>query len=184
MIQITFDEAYVKYRSRIERYIQHQYGFSSHDAEEITAEVFIILISKWDEFDIHVESGVVKFLYRTAKNKAMEFLNKQKRRPNTCNLEEYLCLKSNDNNNDEFIYIDFETEEKRYHEYINEIKNILSPKERITFEYIVEKKYHPSQIAIELKTTEINIRVRWCRIRKKIENSLPTILGNQNINCL
>ncbi len=173
MTQITFDEVYLKYRSQIERYLQYQYGYSLHDAEEITADVFLILFTKWEDFESHNESGVVKFIYRTAKNKSMEFMKEQKKKPITCSIEELLSVESQ--NADAFIYLDSEAEETKYLKYIEKIKSILTTQERLTFEYIIEKRYHYKQIAEEMNTSEINIRVRWCRIRKKIEKLISEL---------
>lgn len=175
MTQFTFDQVYIKFRSRIERFLQVQYGCSAQDAEDITGDVFLLLYTKWENFSDHDEKAILKFLYTTAKYKAHQFFRKQRKAPATCsidNVSEAVLA-------DESTQIDIEDENKRYSEYVAQIKPLLSDTERITFEYMVIKNYTAKQIARELNTTEICIHVRQFRIRKKLEKLLPQVFGGK-----
>ena len=174
MNQLTFDESYEIYRSRIERYFQAQFKYTLHDAEDLTAEVFIILYQKWNEFDSHEKSAISKFLYKTATNKATEFQRKQRNQPTICDLddvpEENLAQPTKD--------LDHEEENQKYKHYIDQIKAVLSPQERIIFEYMIDNDCDAHRAAQEFNTNVVNVRVRWCRIRKKITQLLPNIFSN------
>lgn len=173
MSQLTFDEAYKKYRPRIERYFQYQYKYSLHNAEDLTTEVFIVLYQRWNEFDSHEKSAISTFVYRTATNKALEFQRLQNRQPTLCDLEDV----PEENLAQPPKHLDHEEENKKYKHYVDQIKAILSPKERITFQYMIDNDCDAHLVAKELNTNVDNIRVRWCRIRKKIALMLPNIFG-------
>lgn len=175
MPQMTFDQAYCKYRSQIERYLQNQYSVSLFDAEDITAEAFYTLFTKWDTFEDHDEAAVVTFLYRAAQNKAKEYHRKQRKVLMIHDVQNISDVYTGDDPNG----LDTEGENDRFLYYLDQISRILSDKERITFEYIVVKKWLPKQIAKELNTTEICIQVRWCRIRKKLKKRLPEIFAKK-----
>ena len=174
MNELTFDESYEVYRSRIERYFQAQFKYTLHDAEDLTAEVFIVLYQKWNEFDSHEKSAISAFLYKTATNKATEFQRKQRNQPTLCDLddvpEENLAQPTKD--------LDHEEENQKYKHYIDQIKAILSPKERITFQYMIDNDCDAHLVAKELNTNVVNVRVRWCRIRRKIAQMLPSIFSS------
>ena len=173
MNQLTFDEAYEIFRPRIERYFQYQYKYSLHNAEDLTAEVFIVLHNKWNEFDSHEKSAISTFVYRTATNKALEFQRMQSRQPTICDLEDV----SEENLAQPPKHFDHEEESKKYKHYVDQIKVILSSKERITFQCMIDNDCDAHLVAKELNTNVVNIRVRWCRIRKKIVQMLPNIFG-------
>lgn len=174
MNQLTFDESYEIYRSRIERYFQAQFKYTLHDAEDLTAEVFIVLYQRWNEFDSHEKSAISAFLYKTATNMAMEFQRKQRNQPTLCDLDDV----PEENLAQPPKHLDQEEETSKYKYYIDQIKAILSPKERITFQYMIDNDCDAHRAAQEFNTNVVNVRVRWCRIRKKIEQMLPNIFRN------
>ena len=173
MSQMTFDQVYIKYRTQIERFLQRQYGCNEQDAQDITSEAFIVLHNKWDTIGTCDEDRIRSFLFRTAKNKSLELRKYQRKHPTPCNLESV----SEQVSVDSMIYVDPKEEDKRYLDYIEQIKHKLDKKEFLTFEHLVINKQTPAQTAQELHISEINVRVRWCRIRKKLLKLLPEIFG-------
>ena len=75
-------------------------------------------------------------------------------------------------------HLNHEEENQKYKHYVDQIKAILSPKERITFQYMIDNDCDAHRAAQEFNTNVVNVRVRWCRIRKKIEQMLPNIFSN------
>lgn len=173
MSPMTFDQVYIKYRTQIERFLQRQYGCNEQDAQDITSEAFIVLHNKWDTIGTCDEDRIRSFLFRTAKNKSLELRRYQRKHPIPCNLESV----SEQVSVDSMIYVDPKEEDKRYLDYIEQIKHKLDKKEFLTFEHLVINKQTPAQTAQELHIREINVRVRWCRIRKKLQKLLPEIFG-------
>lgn len=173
MSQMTFDQVYIKYRTQIERFLQRQHGCNEQDAQDITSEAFIVLHNKWDTIGTCDEDQIRSFLFRTAKNKSLELRRYQRKHPTPCNLESV----SEQVSVDSMIYVDPKEEDKRYLDYIEQIKHKLDKKEFLTFEHLVINKQTPAQTAQELHISEINVRVRWCRIRKKLQKLLPEVFG-------
>ena len=174
MSQLSFDEAYEIFRSRIERFFQRQYHCSPHDAEDLTAEVFIVLYQRWNEFDSHEKSAISTFLYRAARNKALDFRRMLRKQPIiTYELEEI----SDEDLAQPPTHLDHKEESEKYKRYVDQIKAVLSPQEKITFQYMIDNDCDAHLVAKELNTNVVNIRVRWCRIRKRIAQMLPSIFG-------
>lgn len=175
----AFEYFYRKYLKRIERYIQVSYNVDPFDAEELTDEVFVLLLHKWDEFYSLEERGVVSWLYETAKRKAMAFNRKENKNPPAISFDECISTDAYTTNQSEFLFEeDFGqiSEEEKYKNYIDEIKTALNEKEKEIFCLIVEQEMDYSKLSDILNISEVNARVRWHRVREKIKRNLPNLI--------
>ncbi len=173
MHEIDFDQAYIKYRATIERYLQRHFGLSVQDAEDLVADTFVVLHLHWDEFAHHHEGAIAVFLYRTARFKALQHHKARKKHPVVFSLEDLF-----EHATEAHEQPDAKEEHDAYLAYLDKIKAILSPRELTVFCYKVEKGYTTAEIAHLMGITEISVRVKWHQIRKKITKKLPEIFEN------
>lgn len=173
MHEINFDQAYIKYRATIERYLQRHFGLSVQDAEDLVADTFVVLHLHWDEFAHHHEGAIAVFLYRTARFKALQHHKARKKHPVVLSLEELF-----EHATEAHEQPDAKEEHDAYLAYLDKIKAILSPRELTVFCYKVENGYTTAEIAHLMGITEISVRVKWHQIRKKIAKKLPEIFEN------
>ena len=173
---ILYKSIHQKYYHTIKRYFESRYGFNHHDADELTGDTLITLDQKWDEVKEYGEEQILDWLYKTARYKALEFYRRKKKVPMTVSLEENLVGDLDSVSFDDLLSVDQASTDHQYQSYILNIKQILTEKERRTFECIVEKGYSVSQTAKELHTKEGTIKVRYFRLRKKIKQQLHMIL--------
>ena len=59
---------------------------------------------------------------------------------------------------------------------MSEIKNQLDEKEEELFTLVVEKKLEAKEAAVALKISDVNFRVRWCRLRIKLKPIVKKII--------
>lgn len=173
MSRMNYDQVYIKYRTKIEQFLRYQYGCSEQDAQDITAEAFIVLYNKWDAIGNTDEKRICTFLFRTAKNKSLEHYARQKDNPLPHSLENI----SDQIASDSFTYIDPQVEDRKYLEYIEQIRRKLDATEVLILESFLLEKLTPAQVARKMGMSENGVRVRWCRIRKKVQKLLPEIFG-------
>ena len=173
MHEIDFDQAYIKYRATIERYLQRHFGLSVQDAEDLVADTFVVLHLHWDEFAHHHEGAIAVFLYRTARFKALQHHKARKKHPVVFSLEDLFEYATEAHEQP-----DAKEEHDAYLVYLDKIKAILSPRELTVFCYKVEKGYTTAEIAHLMGITEISVCVKWHQIRKKIAKKLPEIFEN------
>lgn len=173
MHEINFDQAYIKYRATIERYLQRHFGLGVQDAEDLVADTFVVLHLHWDEFAHHHEGAIAVFLYRTARFKALQHHKARKKHPVVFSLEDLF-----EHATEAHEQPDAKEEHDAYLAYLDKIKAILSPRELTVFCYKVENGYTTAEIAHLMGITEISVRVKWHQIRKKIAKKLPEIFEN------
>lgn len=173
---MTYEEAYKKYRRRIESFCLYKLdGGDGQLAEDLCSEVFLLLYMKWDALDTHEEARVLKWLYNTALIKVREHRRLASKKPLVYSLEDY-------NTPDAvpceaLTYLDTQADDELvYRQYLEQIKATLSPKDRQTFVLKVEKQYTVAQIAKELQENEVTVKVRWYRIQKRLKEKIQDFL--------
>lgn len=173
MHEIDFDQAYIKYRATIERYLQRHFGLGVQDAEDLAADTFVVLHLHWDEFAHHHEGAIAVFLCRTARFKALQHHKARKKNPVVFSLEELF-----EHATEALEEPDAKEEHDAYLAYVEKIKTILTPRELTVFCYKIEKDYKTAEIAHLMGLSEITVRVKWHQIRKKIAKKLPEIFAS------
>ena len=173
---MTYEEAYKKYRRRMESFCLYKLDAGDGQlAEDLCSEVFLLLYMKWDALDTHEEARVLKWLYNTALIKVREHRRLASKKPLVYSLEDY-------NTPDAvpceaLTYLDTQADDELvYRQYLEQIKATLSPKDRQTFVLKVEKQYTVAQIAKELQENEVTVKVRWYRIQKRLKEKIQDFL--------
>ncbi len=156
----TFDEIYLQYYNTIFKYCNYKLN-NNYDADDITSEVFLLLYQKWNSFDSHPDSGILTWLYRSASFMIQRHFKKGKMRPLAF---EDVSAKLFDDEPDGNL------QDRKYNEYVENIKNKLSEKDRILFEYIVIKKYNYKTISDEMQISENAVKLRWYRLRTELKD--------------
>lgn len=167
---MQFEEICRENYARIYNYILAKTG-KKEAAEDITQDVFLIAFQKGDAF-LHHEKPAA-FLYMTARNLVLEYFKKEKEIPVKSEILEETNLVSFPENG--FGRDAFEelcllrstavNEEK----YRKQVLQKLKPKERDLYrKYYVDKKPMKT-IAKEFQMSETAVRMKYVRIRKKIQ---------------
>lgn len=171
---MTYEEIYKKYRRRIESFCQYKLGTADVQiAEDLCSEVFLLLYEKWETLGTHEEGRVLKWLYNAALIKTRAYHRIEATAPRVYSLEEQGELAAQ---GEELLYRDGEAEDELYSQYLAQIKDTLTQKDRITFELKVEKHYTIKEIAKELHANEVTIKVRWYRIQQKLKEKIQDFL--------
>lgn len=167
---MEFEEICRENYARIYNYILAKTG-KKETAEDITQDVFLIALRKGDAF-LHHEKPVA-FLYVTARNLVLEYYKKTKEAPMKAELLEEANILSYEKST--FGRDTFE-ELCRLHsaaidedEYRKQVLQKLKPKELDLYrKYYIDKK--PMKIiAREYQTSETALRMKYVRIRKKVQ---------------
>ena len=137
---------------------------NTHDAQDITQEVFLLFQEKSDTLeDTHIKG----WLFKAAHLKIKEYNRKLNREINNTVLEDFDIEDESANvcaMLEELNTFDSEDLEK----YRNIVFEKLSEREKLLYtKHYVEKKSH-SQIAEEMNTSNKNVSVMICRLNKKL----------------
>ncbi len=168
--QQEWEKIYKKCFQRIYEYCKHRIG-NENDAMDIASEVFCLLFEKWTRYETHPEEAILAFLFRSADYKIRE----------RGRIEE---VRSGDTEIDlttlpEKLPIDFYIKEQdKYEEYIREILLALPEKSRELFADIVINKMPYSEIAAKLQVSENTVKLRWYRIRRKLEPFVHSLINS------
>ena len=177
MNDASFEDLYRKYFKTIVRFINVQYQIESNASKDIAQEVFTVLWEKREELDFDDERKIFKWLCETAKRKSWEYNRKNKKvlvgyfwDPET--ISDNVSAKYED-----LIHIEgFESTEEKYQSYLGEIKKHLNKKECKIFTLVVEDRLDAREVAVILKVSDVNFRVKWCRLRKKLKPIVKKII--------
>ena len=151
--------------ARIYNYILAKTG-EKEAAEDITQDVFLIALQKGDAFLEHEKP--IAFLYTTAKNLVLEYYKKGKSiSAKESGFEEFKILSFQKDVFEELcLQKSGSIDENIYRE---QVLSKLKPNERVLYrQYYIDKKPMKA-IAREFHISEPAIRMKYMRIRKKIQ---------------
>ena len=180
MTQHSFDQIYRSFYHSILRYIVIHRGFHVQDAEDITQEVFSLLWQKRDSLHYDNEKQILCWLYETAKIKSMEYSRLHAHRIKTISLGDFEdSLPLIFEKGDEFIRLqELENQEEKYQLYLTKIKSEMNEKDRLLFECIIEKGLSPKDAAVFMNISDVNLRVRWHRLRIKLKPIINELMND------
>ena len=167
----SFEYLYNKYLNQIIRYIIVYHDIDENYASDIAQDVFSVLWKKWNKLRDKDEKIIVSWIYETAKRLSKAYHRIMKRMPiytyldvETLSDDEYSATCIN------LMYFDeLESNYERYQKYLSEIKKHLAGRELLMFEMIVEKGLDQKTVAGKLGISDVNFRVSWFRLRKKLD---------------
>ena len=173
---MTYEEVYKKHRKRIESFCSYKLSTADGQlAEDLASEIFLLLYMKWETLESHEEGRVLKWLYNAALIKVREHYRLAGKKPLVYSLESYGSLDAPPC--EALIYNDTHTDDEIvYKQYLEQIKAMLSQKDKQIFVLKVEKQYTIAQIAKELGENEVTVKVRWYRIRQKLKQQMQDFL--------
>ena len=167
---LSFEDLYKKYFVRIATFIRLQYDIESDVSQDLAQEVFGILWQKKNDLIFNNEKQIVCWMYETAKIKAKEYNRLNAVNKSLLSLDSEEFSKGITVSSEKLVYLEiFEDQNTKYQKYLSEIKLFLNKKELALFECIVEKEMSQREAADYLGITDVNLRVRWHRIRLKLK---------------
>ncbi len=164
---IIYDKAFKKNHSIMVRYCARKVG--GYMAEDIASEAFMLLYIKWDALVSHDEKLITAWLYKVIDRKVMEYQRKNCGEKETVDWSDVEKTYADDT-------VDGLAEEKRYNLYMREIRQRLSKLEIGIFDCMIVNKMSVAETAEKLRISQVNVRVRLSRVRKRIEEFIEEIL--------
>ncbi len=141
----------------------------TNDAEDVVNETFLLLQEKWEGFDHHSPQIISWWLFRALKNKCLEYANKKRRRKEISDTDFLNHLDADD-------FLDSDEENIKYIEYLRQIQQRLSDKERSVFDCLIEHRLSIRETAELLHITPNNVYVRWSRTKQHIRAFIDEII--------
>lgn len=139
--------------------------------DHIITTAFIRLKEKWDQLTTHTEPGLRAWLYQSASFIFLDYCKAKKQQPQTVNLDAYLLEHPNFNPD---IYGTDPMEElleaESYRKMLQKIQKMLTPKQYILFERLLEYDFDIKAAASAYNLNYDTVRVYWSRIRKRLED--------------
>ena len=132
-VEITLSQAINKFTHSTVNYCISR-NISCHDAEEITQEIMIILIEKWDKLD---KSNIRAWIYGTARNLIYQYREKKAKEYNNSYIED-IPLKEEPYVEDDFNFINGNI---GFYEYIQNRLDSFSENEKLILQHITTQKY-------------------------------------------
>lgn len=177
MNDASYEYLYKKYLEQIVRFIKFQYDLDIEASKDIAHDVFQILWEKHEEFYDENEKKMLSWLYETAKRKTLEYKRKTKKVIVDSDLTSNLLTDDYSAEYEDLIHIeDFRSADEKYQNYLCEIKNDLNQKECDMLTLIVEKQLDAKEAAAALNISDVNFRVRWCRLRNKLRPIIKKLI--------
>lgn len=173
---MTLEEVGNSFYTRIVKYCYYRTSKNRADAEDIAGEVFLRLGQKWDNLKDYDENRILGWLYGTA-NKVMLEQHKIK-------LTQEAVTSSLTANNGADIELPDETvdgyeENRKFENYISQIKEELCAKDFEFFEYIVIQKLPYKDVGQKFSISESAAKMRWQRLKGKLKPILDHIFGGK-----
>ncbi|MFR2787912.1 MAG: RNA polymerase sigma factor [Clostridia bacterium] len=142
------------------------YLFSNEDIEEIASDVFLIIWRNKEKLDINKEispyiAGITKNLIRK-KKRDIKSINEDLK--NISELQNYLS--------DKIDYTQNEAEEKEQIDIVTDELTKMKEEDKNIFTYYYYESKSIKEIANILEITEIKVKSRLSRIRKKLKKEL------------
>lgn len=170
--ELSFEEAFRALYNTVRMHCCCYMDGDTYAADTITSDTFIDLHKKWHTLPTHTAQGLKAWLYRAAHYNALSYCKKQERNPLYYNIEAYA------EENPDFHAAHFSEEPfplaeyEKYKEELASIQHLLSKSEWLLFEYIVIKGCDLRTTAKACHISYDYVRVRWFRIRRKIQKEL------------
>lgn len=163
---MSFDELYREYYGAVRLFCRNRIGQNDHDADTIASDTFFILCLKWDRFTEYTKSDLVKWLFKTATFKTLEYFRHRKTIPAPF-AEEVL--------GDETFHEE-DIDRLEFRSYIQVIMRRLPPKDARLFYMYVADGMSFREMAKAMMLTEKAVRLRWYRVRDKIRTFIDEVL--------
>lgn len=160
MSSMCLDQICQKYYNRILNYCLGKTHGNIGQAEDITNDVFYLLVKKWDLYTTHQESAIATWLYKTANNRLKESLHHAAL---TILTDEISPIEPS-----ALDVPDYEEELLRYEQYLIDIQNTLRPEEAELFRMRVIEKKSYNDIANAFGISVRALRLRWYRLQQKL----------------
>ena len=174
---MTFEFIYEKYFDEIYRYCRNRIEGDKCYVEDVTAETFELLFMQWETVKDFQEGRLRAWLYGVAKNKIKEMRRDQP--PATESLSEEWCRALIDEENLRKEPLNEEEEDRRFVDYINQIRLRLKPKEWNLFRMRVVEEMSHREIGEALGIGENAAKLRWGRLEEKLRPIVAKILKNK-----
>ena len=177
MNESSFEYLYRKYLKLIVKFITVQYRIDVEASKDIAQEVFRLLWEKREEINDEDERRMFRWLCETAKRKSFAYNRTKNVVMSQIEWDPELIPNDGSAEYEDLIHIEgFGSIEEKYQSYLSEIKGKLTEKEREMFSLVIEKRLDAKEAAAELKITEVNFRVKWHRLRIKLEPIVKEII--------
>lgn len=169
-MRFVVDKATVKlyaeeYYEPIYKFCCANLNYNSHDAQDVTQEVFLLFQLKYHELD---DENIKAWLFSTASYKIKELLKKKGVAQKHFTSLEYYDTQADNDDIFELLDDQLDFDSEKLQKYRSIIFEKLSAKEQLLYtKAFVENKPY-AKIAEEFNTTENNICVRIFRLKKKI----------------
>lgn len=177
MNDASYEYLYKKYLEQIVRFIKYQSGLDIEASKDIAHDVFQILWEKHEDFYDENEKKMLSWLYEASKRKSLEYKRKTKKVIVDSDLASDLSADDFSAEYEDLIHIEgFGSVDEKYQNYLFEIKNELDQKECDMLTLIVEKQLDAKEAAAMLNISDVNFRVRWCRLRNKLRPIVKNLI--------
>ena len=174
---MTFEFIYEKYFDEIHRYCYYRTDGEKYCTDEATAETFFLLQKQWETVKDFHEDRLRAWLYGVAKNKIKEVRREQD--PTIESLSEERCRALIDEENLRKQPLNEEEEDRRFIDYIKQIRLRLKPKEWSLFRMRVVEEMSHREIGEALGIGENAAKLRWARLADKLKPIVDKILENK-----
>ena len=166
---ISYDEIFRLRYNTIRRYIAYHIGFDDPSADELTSDVFVLLLRKWNGLESHCLPVLECWLYKAAELKLKEYHRKQKKHPpgEIYYDEIYYAGNTPDDPVADEVFSGRSADRK-----IELIKETLSEDDRAIFEWIFEEEKSIKELAAAMGISENALYVRWHRIKRRLRSLL------------
>lgn len=156
--KMTFEALYKKQFSTVCKYARNKLQMSENTVEDIANEAFLILLKNWDKVQPKTPSTLMSYLFKTATYLTYNHNRKAQKLP-TVSFDDALAVPEEENMVEKFTF----------HEHLKHIKAELSEEEYLLFEQKVLNNYTNGEIAAFFGVSENTLKMRWQRLRKKIQ---------------
>ena len=174
---MTFEFIYEKYFDDIYRYCCGRNGNDEYYAQEATKLTFDVVWRDWETVKEYPPERFLAWLYGVAKNKIKEIRRDQP--PATESLSEEWCRALIDEQILHEQPLNEEEEDRRFIDYIKQIRLRLKPKEWSLFRMRVVEGMSHREIGEALGIGENAAKLRWARLVDKLKPIVDKILENK-----
>lgn len=178
---MSFEEAYRKYWSRMYDYFLYKLSGDAYQAEDLTSDLFYLAFKKWDELGAFEESRLVAWLYNAALILARQYWRKSRVALPIDSISSDLHFQRSCDiaDPDDRFWEQLQTEDEKYQDYLERLKQPLNELELQIFVCRIEKEMSVLETAEELGISPNNVMVRTYRIRQKLR-PIVAVLFREN----
>ena len=174
---MTFEFIYEKYFDDIYWYCCGRNGNNEYYAQEATKLTFDVVWRDWETVKEYPPERFLAWLYGVAKNKIKEIRRDQP--PSTESTSEEWCRALIDEQILHEQPLNEEEEDRRFIDYIKQIRLRLKPKEWSLFRMRVVEEMSHREIGEALGIGENAAKLRWARLVDKLKPIVDKILENK-----